>query len=215
MLVGRVVDDEVDDDTHPAVVRGADHLDEVAVVAQTRVDAVEVADVVAVVAVGGRIERHEPEARDTEIGEVVDAAGEAGEVADPVVVAVHVRLDVEAVDHRALPPQVAGVGDPHNALLSAGSRSFSARSQEGGLVRADAVDVDAVEAEPGQLCDTVRQLTRVVGDQSALPELIVRGVAGACIELLRLLDVPQRPADGRVPPLLACDLQGGRLGVFE
>ena len=37
-----------------------------------------------------------------------------GEVADPVAVAVHVRLDVEAVDDRGLPPQVAGVGDLHD-----------------------------------------------------------------------------------------------------
>ena len=85
----------------PRSLRCADDLDEVAVVAQPRIDPVEVADVVAVVAVGGRIERHEPQARDSEVGEVVDAAREPGEVADPVVVAVHVRLDVEAVDDRA------------------------------------------------------------------------------------------------------------------
>ena len=101
MLVGGVIDDQVDDHPHTAVLRGADHLDEVAVVAQPRIDAVEVADVVPVVAIGRRVERHEPQAGDAEIGEVVDASGKAREVADAVVVAVHVGLDVEAVDDRA------------------------------------------------------------------------------------------------------------------
>ncbi len=127
MLVGGVVHDEVDDHPHPAVMGGADHLHEVAVIAQPRVDPVEVADVVAVVAIGRRVERHQPQARDAEIGQVVDASGETREVADAVVVAVHVGLDIQAVDDRRLPPQVAGVGDLHSALRSAGSSFRSAR----------------------------------------------------------------------------------------
>ncbi len=91
----------------PAVARGADQLDEVAVRAEARVDAVEVGDVVAVVAVGRRVERHEPQARHAELGEVVDALGQARQVAAAVAVPVQERLDVEAVDdaffhHRSL-----------------------------------------------------------------------------------------------------------------
>ena len=52
MLVGGVVDDEVGDHPDAAVARRAHELDEVAVRAQPRVDAVEVGDVVAVVAAG-------------------------------------------------------------------------------------------------------------------------------------------------------------------
>ena len=77
VLVGGVVDDEVDDHPHAAVAGGADQLDEVAVRAEPRVDAVEVGDVVAVVAVGRRVERHQPQAGDAELGEVVDALREA------------------------------------------------------------------------------------------------------------------------------------------
>ena len=116
MLVGGVVDDEVDDDPDAAVIRRPDDLDEVAVAAEPRVDAVEVGDVVAVVAVGARVEGHQPEARHAEVGEVVDALREPGEVADAVAVAVEERLDVEAVDDGGLPPQVAGVGDLHDCL---------------------------------------------------------------------------------------------------
>ena len=62
-----------------------------------------------------------------EVGEVVDAAREAGEVADAVAVAVEEGLDVEAVDDRRLPPQVAGVGDLHSdSSRRRGSSSASA-----------------------------------------------------------------------------------------
>src|SRR3712207_9431504 len=66
----RSVDDQVGDDAHAAVGGGADHLDQVAVGAQSRVDAVEVGDVVAVVALDGRIEGHQPQAGHAEVGEV-------------------------------------------------------------------------------------------------------------------------------------------------
>ena len=54
VLVGGVVDDEVDDHPDAAVAGLVDQLDEVAERAERRVDGVEVGDVVAVVAVGAR-----------------------------------------------------------------------------------------------------------------------------------------------------------------
>src|SRR3712207_4635321 len=93
--------------------RSPDDLDQVAVAAQARVDAVEVGDVVAVVALGGRVEGHQPQAGDAEVGQVVDPLGQALEVTAPVAVPVEVGLDVEAVDDSRLPPDVGGVGDPH------------------------------------------------------------------------------------------------------
>ncbi len=57
MLVGRVVHDEVDDDLEPALLRLLHELDEVAERAVSWIDAVVVPDVVAVVAVGRRVER--------------------------------------------------------------------------------------------------------------------------------------------------------------
>ena len=86
---------------------------------------VEVGDVVAVVAVGRRLERHQPDARDPELGEVVEAVGEALEVAGAVVVPVHVRLDVEAVDDGRLPPEVAAIGDLHRPTSFSAGRTCS------------------------------------------------------------------------------------------
>src|SRR5690606_12556091 len=82
--------------------------------------AVEVGDVVAVVALGGRVEGHQPQAGDAEVREVVDPLGQAREVADAVVVPVHERLDVQAVADGVLPPEVAGVGDPHARTAATG-----------------------------------------------------------------------------------------------
>src|SRR5690606_4987091 len=73
VLRGRVVDNEVDDHAHAPVACGAQPLHDVAVVAQPRVDAVVVDHVVPVVALGRRVEGHEPQARDAQLGEVVDA----------------------------------------------------------------------------------------------------------------------------------------------
>ncbi len=120
--VGGVVDDEVGDHVDPAVVGGADDLDQLPEVAQPRVHAVEVRDVVAVVPVRARVERHQPQAGDAELGEVVDALGQAPQVADAVAVGVVEGLDVQAVDDGALPPQVARVADSH-AATQADSRA--------------------------------------------------------------------------------------------
>ena len=87
MLVGCVVDDKVDDHPLTAVAGLVDELDEIAKCAEPRVDAVVVGDVVAVVAVRRRVHRVEPQACDTEAGEVVEAAGQSDEVADAVAVA--------------------------------------------------------------------------------------------------------------------------------
>ena len=82
--------------------------------AEPGVDTVEVGDVVAVVTIRRGVERHEPQDADPEAGEVVDALGQSGEVAGAVAVPVEEGLDVEAVDHGALPPLVARDLDAHD-----------------------------------------------------------------------------------------------------
>src|SRR4029434_1614232 len=106
VLVGGVVDDQVGDHPDAPLAGRAEGLDQVAEGAQPWVDAVEVGDVVAVVLVGGRVERHQPDAGHAQAGQVVALAGEPGEVAAAVAVAVGEQLDVQAVDDRVLPPQV-------------------------------------------------------------------------------------------------------------
>jgi len=101
---------KVGDDLQAACLGGPDELDEVAERAQARIDGVEVRDVVAVVDVGGRVERHQPDDRDAEVDQVVEALGQSREIADTVAVGVAKGLHVEAVDDRGLPPEVTGKG---------------------------------------------------------------------------------------------------------
>ena len=84
--VGRVVHDEVDDHPDARRLGRADQFDEITVGPQTRVDAEKVGDVVAVVAAGGRVERHQPQASHAEVEEVLDALGHAADVAAAVAV---------------------------------------------------------------------------------------------------------------------------------
>jgi hypothetical protein len=108
-----VVHDEVDDHPDAARLGGADEFDEVAERAEARIDGEEVDDVVAVVLAGGRIERHEPQAGHAEIGQILDPLAHPTQVAAAVAVPVVEGLDVGAVEHGVLPPQVAGIGLPH------------------------------------------------------------------------------------------------------
>jgi hypothetical protein len=123
VLVGRVVDHEVDQHANAAAVRLVHELDEVAEGAEAGIDAVEVRDVVAVILVGRRHERPEPDRIDAERLEVVEAAHEPLEVAAPVAVAVHEGLDGQRVHDGVLVPEVLDHG-----RAGAGGRSVWRRA---------------------------------------------------------------------------------------
>ena len=125
MLVGGVIHDEVGDHAYSALARRPHHVEQVAVRAETRVHPVEVGDVVAVVALAGRHERHQPQAVDPEPGQVVDPLAQPGQVAAAVPVVVEEGLDVEAVDDGVLPPDVA-CGLARHVASSGSTRSPNA-----------------------------------------------------------------------------------------
>src|SRR5688572_17043550 len=75
-----------------------------------RIDSVVIADVVAVIAIRGRLERRYPDRVDAERVQVVEAAIQALEVAAAVAVRVHEGVDVEAVDECVLVPEVRDHG---------------------------------------------------------------------------------------------------------
>ena len=108
VLVGGVVDDELDEDLHVAQVGGGEEALEVVDGAVAGMDVGVVGDVVAVVAEGRGEEGEEPEAGDAEVLEVVEAGDEAGEVADAVAVGVLKGADVQLVDDGVFVPE--GIG---------------------------------------------------------------------------------------------------------
>src|SRR4029453_17277585 len=113
MTVGRVIDHEINNDTHASVLGRSDQRHEVAERSESRVNPIEVGNVVPVIAVGGGLEGHEPDAADPNPGQVVETLGQAAEVADSVAVPIKESLDIKAVDDRILPPQVAGARGRH------------------------------------------------------------------------------------------------------
>src|SRR4029450_173990 len=104
MLVGGVVDDQVEDDPDAPFLRFTGQLGKVTKAAQRRVDAVEIAYVVATVTTGTRIDRVEPQAGNAQPVKVIKAADQAPQVAPAVTVGVLGRRNIEAVDGRLLIP---------------------------------------------------------------------------------------------------------------
>ena len=107
MLIGCVIDDEIDHDADAALARGAEEIHEVPQGAEAWIHVVIVGDVVPIVPVRRRMKREQPHARNAERVEVVDSRGETRKVADAVAVGILKRLDVERVDDGILVPEVA------------------------------------------------------------------------------------------------------------
>ena len=104
VLVRGVVDDEVHDQLHAALVESREQPVQVVQAAEQRVDGLVVADVVAVVVLGRRVDRGEPQHVDAQGHEVVEVGGDAVEVTDAVPVGVGEAARIDLVDHRRLPP---------------------------------------------------------------------------------------------------------------
>src|SRR5215217_4745308 len=134
MAVRGVVGHEIDDHPKAAVARRPHEAREVAQRAEVRVHAVEVGDVIPVVAPRRRVEGHQPQACDAKAREVVDPLCQPRQITAPVAVVVEECLDIDAVDDRVLPPQVAGLVDPRDAgfgreAVDGGDRLWGAHSQ--------------------------------------------------------------------------------------
>ena len=106
VLVGGVVNHEIDDDADAALLAAMGELDEVAQRAVARIDAVIVLDVVAVVPVGRGLERHQPDRGDAKSVQVVEPALQALEIADAVSIRIHEGADGQAINHAVLVPEV-------------------------------------------------------------------------------------------------------------
>ncbi len=125
VLVGGVVDHQVHEQLHAARVQRGDQLVEVGQRAEHRVDVAVVADVVAVVVLGGAVDRRQPQHVHPQVGQVVEPVEDPAQIADPVAVAVGEAAGVDLVDDRAGPP--GGVGGGHTSRRSPGATTRSQR----------------------------------------------------------------------------------------
>ena len=112
VLVRGVIHHEIDEHADAALLGPVRELDEIAERAVAGIDVVIIGDVIAVVALGRGLERHQPEGRDAEAVQVIQAAHQPLEVADAVAIGIHVGADRQAVDHRVLVPEIVDHGCP-------------------------------------------------------------------------------------------------------
>src|SRR5690606_29938709 len=101
-------------------------------------------------------ERHQPETRHTEAGEVVEPSGKPSEVTIPVAIGIGVRLDVETVDDRVLVPLVV---QPQSQVLQ--TRTSVATMRPGSLMSWDTTARPMPPwARPAPLAGQVRAMRR-------------------------------------------------------
>ena len=105
VLVRSVVDDQFGDHPQAAFMRLGDKALGVRQGAVVAVDAAILGDVVAIVAPWRGVERQEPDGVDAEVGNVIKLGDQAGKIADPVIVGVKKRFDMNLIDHCVLVPE--------------------------------------------------------------------------------------------------------------
>ena len=116
MLIGRVVQDQLDDHAQPARVRLVEKALEILQRAVAGMDVRVVGDVVPVVLERRGVHRLQPEAVDAERREVIELRRQPGKIADAVVVAVGERFDVELIENGVLVPE--RIGGSRSASMS-------------------------------------------------------------------------------------------------
>ena len=104
MAIRRVRIDLIDDDLEPEAVGLGKQRVEVGQAAEERIDVAIVGHVVAEVLHRRGEERRQPDPVDAEAGDVVEAAGNARQIADAVAVRIAKAARVDLIDHRAAPP---------------------------------------------------------------------------------------------------------------
>ena len=110
MFGGGVVDHEVQNDAHAALVAAGDEGVEVVESAEFARDGAIVPDIVAGVGARGVEDRREPEAVDAEVRKVIEAGGDAGDIADAVAVRIREGAGIDLVEDGRMPPRRGGVG---------------------------------------------------------------------------------------------------------
>ena len=104
VLVGRVVHDQVHDDLQAALVRFGKQLVHIGHRAEQRVDVLVVGDVV----LRGPVHRGQPQHVHAKVGKIVEAAGDALQIADAVAIGILEGTGIDLVDHRVGPPWIRG-----------------------------------------------------------------------------------------------------------
>ena len=100
-----MIDHQFGNDAQIARMRGVQERAEIIERAEIRIDVAIIGDVVAVIALGRRIERQQPDGGDPQLLKIVQLSHQTAEVTHPIAVAVAKSLDVQLVDDGVLVPK--------------------------------------------------------------------------------------------------------------
>src|SRR5205823_733451 len=106
VFIGGVINDQIDQDSHAPLLRAVSEFDEIAERPEAPIDVVVIGYVITSIAIGRRLEWHQPDCRDAQAMQIIEPACKALEIADAVSVRIHERLDGEAINDRVLVPEV-------------------------------------------------------------------------------------------------------------
>ena len=123
MLVGSVIDNEVDDYADAALLAAMGELDKIAERAVARIDAVVIGDVVAVILARRRLKRHQPDRADAKTVQIVKPAQQSLEIADAVSIGIHIGADGKTIEDAILVPEIVD----HQTSLHADLRAAISR----------------------------------------------------------------------------------------
>jgi len=101
-----VVDDQVDEHANAQSVGVLHERHEIPQRPMLVTDAVEIGNVIPIVAIRGWVEGLEPHAGHAEALQVIEAPHQALEVTDAISIGILILLDIETVDNRVLIPEV-------------------------------------------------------------------------------------------------------------
>ena len=108
MLVGAVIQDQVENDGNAALFRLGDELFHIGHGAEHGIDGPVVGNVVAIVHLRGLADRRHPDAVNAQILQIVQTGDDAPEVANAVAVGIQKALGVDLVENSGFPPAVSG-----------------------------------------------------------------------------------------------------------
>ncbi len=111
MLVRRVVDHQVDHDAQSTLAASLGELHKISQCAEARIYPVVIGNIVAVISAWGRLKGHQPQGRNTDALQVIEAAHESLKIANSVAIGVQVGGDRKAVNDGVLVPKIVDHGE--------------------------------------------------------------------------------------------------------
>jgi hypothetical protein len=106
MLVRCMVNDQIDQYAYATLLASMSKLHEIAQRAVTRVDAVIIGNIIAIITQRRGLERHQPYGSHAQPMKIIQSPHQAGKVADAVPVGIHVAANGQAVDDRVFVPEI-------------------------------------------------------------------------------------------------------------